>query len=349
MSSQLMAIPEVTVGTPLTTTLTYEMLNENMQFTPTDLDSSGLKSGQQFERASRHMRSRVDAGGDFTVEHADKGHMGMLWKHALGSPLTVPVIIGATTAYDQYHVPGSHDGMALTIQTGEVQPDQTVRAFQWAGCKIIQWDFSVSDNQQAQFKVTVDSWNLDTAPALSVAAYTANTGTFTFRDATVFKIGGTPSTAAGKTTVAAGATVATICHGLTLTGTTPMKDDRYGLGNAGVKKEQIQNAIPTITGTLDAEFTQRTEFFDLYKSNTPTCLQLDMTHFDAAGNDAGGVASGPNPYLLSFILPKVYITTANANTAGPDLTQQKISFKAFDDGTTNPTIQVHLVSTDTTL
>jgi hypothetical protein len=129
-----------------------------------------------------------------------------------------------------------------------------------------------------------------------------------------------------------------------------MKVDRYGLGNAGVKKEQLENAIPMITGTFDAEFTQRTEIFDLYKSNTPTALQIDFTHFDQAGNDAGGVAAGPNPYLLSFILPKVYFTSVTANIAGPDVTAQKVAFKAFDDGSgTNPVLQVHTVSTDTTL
>lgn len=350
LSGQIMVAAESTVGTAVTTTTGYEILNENFIFNPTDLDSAGIKSGQAFERSTRHMRSRFDVNGDFTVEHSDKGHMALLWKHSMGSALTVPVVIGATTAYESYLTPGTHAGLGLTVQTGVVQPDTTVRAFTWSGVKPTQWDFSVSDNAFAQLKLTCDAWNLDTAPALATVSYTANTGVFVFKDATTFKLGGTPSTAGGKTTVAAGVTATTIVHGFTLTGTTGMKTDRYGLGNAGVKKEQLENAIPTITGTLDAEFTQRTELYDLYKSNTPTCLQLDLTHFDVSGNDAGGVNAGPNPYLLSFILPKVYFTAANANIAGPDIAMQKLSFKAFDDGSgTNPVLQVHLVSTDTTL
>jgi hypothetical protein len=350
LSSQIMLAAETTVGTAVTTTTAYEFLNENFVFAPTDLDGQGLKSGQAYERLARHVRARIDVNGDFTVEHADKGHMGLLWKHALGSPLTAPVVIGATTAYDQYHVPGSRTGLGLTVQTGQPQPNATVIPFTWSGGKITQWDFSVTDNAIAQLKLTMDAWNLDTAPTLTTAAYSATAGVFTFKDAATFKIGGTPSTTAGKTTIAAGSTVSTLFSAMTLTGANPMKVDRYGLGNAGVKKEQLENAIPMITGTLDGEFTSRSEIFDLYKSNTATALQIDFTHFDGAGNDAGGVAAGPNPYLLSFIFPAVKFTSVTDNTGGPDVVAQKVAFKAFDDGSgTNPVLQVHLVSTDTTL
>jgi hypothetical protein len=350
LSSQIMVAAETTVGTQVVTTTAYEFLNENFVYAPTDLDGQGLKAGQAFERVSRHVRARTDINGDFTVEHSDKGHMALLWKHALGSTLTVPVVIGATTAYESYLVPGSRAGLGLSVQVGEPQPNATVIPFTYSGGKITQWDFSVTDNAIAQLKLTMDAWNVDTVAALTTAAYTASAGVFTFADASTFKIGGTPSTTSGKTTIAAGSTLTTLFSGMTLTGSNPMKVDRYGLGNAGIKKEQLENAIPMITGTLDGEFTSRTEIYDLYKSNTATSLQIDLTHFDGAGKDAGGVASGPNPYMLSFILPSVKFTSITANTAGPDIVAQKVAFKAFDDGSgTNPVIQVHLVSTDTTL
>jgi hypothetical protein len=340
LSSQIMVAAETTVGTAVTTTTGYEFMSENFVFNPTDLDGAGLKAGQAFERVSRHVRSRIDVNGDFTVEHADQGHMGLLWKHALGSALSAPTLI-ASTAYGQNHTPGTHAGLGLTVQVGEVQPDTTVRPFTWSGVKIPQWDFTCNDGQVAQLKLTTDAWNLDTAASLAVASYTAGAGIFTFADATNFKIGGTASTTAGLTTVASGVTMATLFKGLTVTGSTPMKSDRYGLGNAGVKKEQIENATPTITGSLDGEFTQRTEIFDLYKSNTQTVLQIDFSHGDAGGG---------NPYLLSFIFPAIKFTSITANTQGPDVTPQKANFKAFDDGSgTNPVVQVRLVSKDSTL
>lgn len=350
LSAQAMVAQEATVGTQVVTTTAYEFLSENFVFAPTDLDGAGLKAGQTFERVARHIRSRINVTGDITLEHADQGHMGLLWKNALGSPLTVPVVIGATTAYDQYHTPGPRTGMGLTVQIGEPQTNATVQPLTYSGVKITQWDFSVADNQEAQLKLTCDGWNVDTVAALTVASYVGGASVFNFKDAATFKIGGAATTTSGKTTIAGGTQLATLVRGFTLTGSNPMKVDRYGLGNAGVKKEQIENAIPTIMGTLDAEFTLRSEIYDLYKSNTATALQLDLAHFDAAGNDAGGVASGPNPYLLSIILPSVKFTSVTPNVAGPDIVGQKVGFKAFDDGSgSNPVIQVHLVSKDSTL
>jgi hypothetical protein len=192
-----------------------------------------------------------------------------------------------------------------------------------------------------KLKLTYDAWNLATATSLAVASYVAGAGIFTFMDAANFKIGGTASTAAGETTVASGVAMATLFKSLTLTGSTPMATGRYGLGNAGIKKEQLENAIPTITGSLGGEFTQRTEIFDLYKSNTQTVLQLDFSHGDAGSS---------NPYLISFIMPAIKFTSIVANTGGPDITPQTANFKCFDDGSgTNPVIQVKLVSKDTVL
>jgi len=143
--------------------------------------------------------------------------------------------------------------------------------------------------------------------------------------------------------------IASRVNGIVLTGSTPMKVDRYGLGNAGLKGEPIENAIPTITGTLSTEFFSRTELYDVFKANTTQPLQLDFTKFDSAGNDANGVAAGPNPYRLSIILPAVRFKTASVNVGGPDVIPQSIGFQAYDDGTTNPVIQVRIVSKEQTI
>ena len=156
----------------------------------------------------------------------------------------------------------------------------------------------------------------------------------------MFKLGGTPSTAAGVTTVAGGTTVATVVRGFTLRGSTPLATERYGLGNAGVKKEQIENAIPEITGTLAGEYTSQSEIYSLFKANTTTALELVLEH---------GLAGTAEPYELSFVLPACKIVEGGPQVGGPDIVSQSINFKSYDDGTTNPVAQVRLVSTDTTL
>ncbi len=161
----------------------------------------------------------------------------------------------------------------------------------------------------------------------------------------MFTLGGTATTSAGETTIAGGTPIASLVNGITITGATPMKVDRYGLGNAGLKGEPIENAIPTITGTLNTEFYSRAELYDVFKAGTGQPLQLDFTKFDAAGNDANGAAAGANPYRLSFIFPQVKFKTAATNISGPDVLPQSVGFEAFDDGSgTNPVVQVKLVS-----
>lgn len=342
LSAQYGMLTETTVGTEVTVTRFYEFLNESLQFVPTWLDSAGLKAGQAFKRVARTAQSRFDVNGDITLEHTDGAvasagaSMGLWWRHALGSSVTTATQIAATTAYKQIHTPGNRTGLSFTAQVGRPQTDGTVRAFSYRGCKIRSWEFSCSDGQLAQLKLTLDAWNEATATALAAASYPSPNSIFSFADATNFKIGGTASTAAGETTVSGGVAMTTVCKGITLTGDVPLATDRYGLGNAGVKREQIENGIPTITGELDAEFTSRTEIYDLLKANTTTTLQLDFSHGDAGSG---------NPFLLSFIMPAVKIKTGAMNADGPDILQQKIGFEAFDDGSgTNPVIQVKLVS-----
>src|SRR6266704_768064 len=351
LSGQGGAVAETTYGTPVTVTRFYEFLSENFQYNPAWLDGAGLKAGQAYNRASRTVVSQADVNGDLTMEHtsgeaatAIADSMGFWWKYALGAAFTTPVVV-VGTAFAQTHVNGSKAGQFLTVQVGRPQiSGVTVQPFTYTGVKVTDWEFSCNDNQIAQLKVTCDGQTELTSTGLAAASYPTPNGLFSFANASVFTLGGTASTAAGETTVAGGSAVGSRVTGITITGSNPMKVDRYGLGNSGLKGEPIENAIPTITGTLTTEFFSRTELYDLFKANTTQPMQLDFTKFDSAGNDANGVAAGPNPYRLSFIMPAVRFKSGSINVNGPDVLPQSIGFQAYDDGTTNPVIQVKLVS-----
>ena len=352
LSGQVGAVAEVTYGTPVTVTHFYEFLNETFTFDPNWLDGQGLKAGQAFKRGSRTVQSRFDVNGDLTMEHtsgeaanAVADSMGFWWKYALGSTLTTPTLV-LGTAYKQVHTPGTKAGQFITCQFGRPQIlSTTVQPFTETGVKITGWEFSCNDNQIAQLKISGNARTELTATALAGASYPTPNGLFSFANTSVFTLGGTASTAAGETTVAGGATVGSLVTGITITGATPMKLDRFGIGNQGLKGEPIENDTPTITGTLNTEFYSRAELYDVFRAANGIPLQLDFTKFDSAGNDANGVAAGPNPYRLSFIIPQIKLKTAAVNVGGPDVLPQTIGFEAFDDGSgTNPVIQVKLVS-----
>jgi hypothetical protein len=356
LSGQVGAVAETTYGTPVTVNHFYEFLSENFVFNPAFLDGQGLKAGQAYNRSTRTVVSQFDVNGDLTMEHtsgeaatAVADSMGFWWKYALGSPFTTPVVV-LGTAFSQTHVNGSKAGQFMTVQVGRPQiSGVTVQPFTYTGVKITDWEFSCNDNQIAQLKVTADGQTELTSTGLAAASYPTPNGLFSFANASVFTLGGTASTTAGVTTVAAGSALGSRVTGITLTGTTPMKVDRYGLGNAGLKGEPIENAIPAITGTLTTEFFSRTELYDVFRANTTQPLQLDFTKFDSAGNDANGVAAGPNPYRLSIILPAVRFKSGAVNITSADVIPQSIGFQAYDDGTTNPVIQIRIVSKEQTI
>jgi hypothetical protein len=352
LSGQVGLVAEVTYGTPVTVTHFYEFLSENFVYNPTWLDGMGLKAGQAFNRASRTVVSQFDVNGDLTVEHtsgeaatAVADSMGFLWKYALGSTLTTPTLV-LGTAYKQIHTYGSKAGQFLTVQVGRPQISGiTVQPFTYTGVKVTDFEFSCTDNQIAQLKLTFDGQTELTSTGLAAASYPTPNGLFSFANASVMTIGGVASTAAGETTVAGGAALGSRVTGITITGSTPMKVDRYGLGNSGLKGEPIENAIPTITGTLTTEFFSRTELYDVFKLASTTTLEIDFTKFDPSGNDANGVNAGPNPYRLAFIFPAVKFKTGSINITSPDVIPQTIGFQAYDDGSgTNPVMQVKLVS-----
>lgn len=348
LSAQLGIVPETVVGTQvLPVTRFYEFDSEGMDFDAGWQEAQGLRAGQGYVSVGRVQQTAFGVSGDITLKHVDRGlttggGMGLWWKHALGSTITAGTQIAASTAYKQIHVPGSKTGLSLTAQVGRPQTDATVRPYTWRGIKIGQWEFSCADQGLAQLKLSVDGWQEDTASALSTASYPTGAEVFAFQHATSFKIGGTPSTAAGETTITGGAAVGTVSTGITITGTTGLADGRRGLGNAGVKKEQIENAIPTITGSIAGEFFSRAEFYDVFKSGATTALQLDFSKFSANGNDAAGVNAGANPFLLSFIIPACKIKAASVHADGPDILGQDISFQAYSNNV-DPILQVKLV------
>jgi hypothetical protein len=314
-----------------------EFNSESLKWEPTWIEPTGLRVGTKYKRASRLVQSRSTVSGSMEFNHATKG-MGLLWKMALGSTVASPTLISGT-AYKQVHQPGDFIGKSMTVQVGRPEPSGTVRAHTYAGVKVTKWEFKVSDNGIATLSVDVDGWSEATATALATAAYTTGAGLFNFSQATVFKLGGTASTSTGVVSIAAGVTVPTVVKSFTISGEAPMAVDRFGLGNAGIKKEQLENDVPVIKGSLDAEF-DRSTFYDLFKANTTTAMQLSLV--------GSQIAATGSFDTIDFVLPAVKFKDAAPSVSGPDIVQAKVDFEVYNDEA-NATAQVTLISTDSTL
>lgn len=326
---------ETTVGTAVTVDRWLEVDSAPLTWTPTFIEPSGLRVGTKHKRASRVVQTRQSVGGSVELQHATR-NMGTLWKMCLGSAVASPTLVSGT-AYKQVHQPGDFVGKSLTLQLGIPESSGTIRPHTYAGCKIPSWTFSVSDGEVATLSLNVDGWTEATATALVTPSY-VSAEVFNFAQASVFKLGGTATTTTGVVSIASGVTVPTVVKSFSITGTTPLANERYGLGNSGIKREQLENDIPTITGSLAAEW-DRTTFYDSFKSNTTTALQLSLI--------GSQIAATGQFNTLDFVVAALKFKNASPSLSGPDVVQATVDFEVYHDEVNAP-LQVTLISADST-
>lgn len=337
LDAQLGIKAETVVGTAATVDHFYEFNSESLAHESIYSEPTGLRVGRLYKRGARLVRTGVTVGGGFEVNYATK-NMGLLWKMALQSDVTVPTLVSGT-AYEQVHSPGAPVGKSYTVQVGRPQPTGVVTPFTYNGCKCVGWQFSVSDGDPAKLSLDLDGWDETTTTALATATFPA-AGEFGSMNASVFKLGGTVTTASGTASIASGTSVASVIKGFSLSGTYPLATERRGLGNSGVKKEQLgPNDYPTITGSLTAEFS-KTELYDLYANQTATAIQ-----FSLIGNQIAATGSFET---LDLVLPMTRVKSAPPNIGGPDIIEMTVEFEMYDDEVNAP-MQATVISAESTL
>lgn len=335
LDAQMGFATETTYGTGVTVTRFLEFMSDGVKKDLTWLEPQGLRSGSTHQRLSRVSVSRTSVSGDAEFEVVSKG-MGLFVKHMLGSALTTTTLISGS-AYKQIHVPAGFRGKSMTVQVGRPEPGTgTVKPFTYSGVKVTSWEFSLADGETPKLKLTFDGRDEATATALATPSYLAGAATFTFRQANL-KLGGTATTTAGETTIASGAVPSTIIKSISISGSNPMATERFGLGNAGLKAEPLENDYPTITGSLAAEFNS-TDYAS-FVAQTSTPLQLDLV----------GATLGATTYLFSIIIPAILIKNASPTVTGPDIVQMSSDFQGYYDETTNPSIQIKIISDEATV
>ena len=331
---------EATVGTGITVNKFTTFNSADLSFDPTYLEGTGLQSGRRYKSVNQVGIARRSATGKVEVPVMTKG-FGWYWQHLIGSAGTASVVTGGTLAYEQYHTPGPLWGKSFTTQVGKPEPATgTVKPFTYNGCKALDWTLTFQDNAKTLLDFTVDAWDESTATALATATYPTNNTQWDFSNVTAFNIGGTPTTTSGKTTVSGGSPVTAVVTSLSLAGKNNLSNQRYGLGSAGVKREQLENDFHEITGTFKAEYSS-TNFVNQFDAGSSTTLQITNT---------GAIIESSTHYLIDIILPAVKITKAPVVVSGPDLVTVDGEFTVYDpDDGSNPPIQIHIISTDATV
>jgi hypothetical protein len=335
LDAQFGTATETTVGTKATVTKFFPFNSAALTAEPSYIENAGIMAGQRIRGISQVAISRYTASGKFEIPVMMKG-FGWWLKHILGS--TANPASDGTLAYKQVHTPGGLKGLSFTAQVGKPQPsDGAVKALTYYGCKITDWDLTLADNAITLLSGTIDSWNEDSATALATASYPTGNLPFSFANVTAFTTGGTVSSAGGEMSIASGVAVPSVVTKFTLSGNASMATERYGLGNAGIKREQLEEDFFQITGALEAEFDQTTWANPLV-AGTTVPLQITST--------GPNIESG-KPYLMDIILPACKITKAPAEVSGPGIVSVSAEFTAYDPETAGQSAcQIKLRSTD---
>lgn len=311
--------------------------SETLSWAPNFREPTGIRPGRHVKRGSRLAVTRTAGSGGITLQHSTR-NMGLLWKQALHSAVVTPTVIVAP-AYRQVHQLRSNTGfpVSCTLQVGRPEPESgTVRAHTFIGCTCTGWEFTVSDAESAMLSLEYDIRDEDLTVPLATATYPAGDEVFDFSDATVFKLGGTPSTASGVVSIAGGTQVTTVVTEFSLSGENPMAVERYGLGNAGKKNQPRYNEFVGVTGSLTAEYNQ-TEIYSPFKNGTSTALQLSLL----------GSAVGASVNTLDFVAPMIRWKNVGPAVGGPDLVTQSAEFEVYDNDIDNA-LQVTIISADST-
>lgn len=339
LDAQFGAKDEATVGTAVTVDRFFDFDSSDLAFDPSYIEGVGLQAGRKFKSINQVGIARKSAGGKIEIPVMQNG-FGWFWKHFIGSDGTAAQVAGGTLAYEQYHTPGDLLSKSFTCQVGKPEPDSgTVEPYTYNGCKITDWELTFEDNAKTLCNFTIDAWDEDTVASLATASYTDSNIEWDFADVSLFKMGGTATTTSGVTTMASGTSVTSVVTSLSLSGKNSLANERYGLGNSGTKKEQLENDFTSITGAFKAEF-NHSDFVSDFSAGTTTAIQITST---------GGTIESSTVYTLDIIIPAVKITKAPVAISGPDLVTVDGEFMVYDpDDGSNPAIQIHIISTDST-
>lgn len=337
--TQFMAAEESTVGTAVTVTRSYEVDNLKPTHTKITKVSPGLRAGARGHRERNRVVTGKSVSLDLGMTVMSKG-FGLFLKHSLGTSAIAQIAASAT--WRQIHLAGDLAGKGLTLQGGfaESGTSGVVRPYTYNGAKVTDWEISCQMDDLLKAKLSFDGWNWTNATALASASYLASLEAFHWAELSV-KIGGTPATASGRTTVSGNATLNGL-RGVTLKGANGLRTDRRHAGGAGIKAEQLENDWRSYTGEMDCEFFDRTQLADVFDSDASTALVFTWT---GTTSDGGG-----NFPVLRATFPKVKFDLGPPEVGGPDIVDNKITWTAYEeDAGTHPLIQMEYESQDTTI
>ncbi|MEU5077104.1 phage tail tube protein [Streptomyces asoensis] len=322
LGAQLGIAAESSYGTFVAPTKFVEFTKEGLALKKTTAQSAGIANGRLLPLSARRVLTRREASGTIEMEVTNKA-MGLLLQGLMGTSVT-PVQQGVTAAYLQTHTLASVAGKSLTIQKGVPLTSGTVTDKTFVGCKVTSGEFSCGVGEMLTASFEVDAKDCDETQTLASASY-SNMSPFHFMQLTA------------KAGTFGGETALDGIRKVSCKVERPQDVERFYAGQAGLKKEPIENDQVKITGTLESDYTGTT-LDDLHTSDAATSLVLEWV----------GPLIAPTFYeTFRITLPAVRLNEGPPVVDGFGVVKPSFTYEGLYDGTNQPKIEY--ISTDTAL
>lgn len=161
---------------------------------------------------------------------------------------------------------------------------------------------------------------------LTTPSYGSTLAPFSFTDVSTLTLGGSAVAAVKK---------------LTVKGENPIKDDRFYLGSAGIKAEQLTNGYRGVSGTLEAEFTSMSALYAAFARDASLAFVFKATSPTI-------IATTSTPYSIQVDIPALFLDGETPVVAGPDILTVTVPFTGLYDGS-NSAVKITQVTADTAL
>ena len=322
LGAQLGIAAETTYGTFVAPSKFVEFTKESLALKKTTAQSAGIAAGRLLALSSRRVLTRKEVQGSIDLEVTNKA-MGILLQALMGTSVT-PVQQGAGPAYLQTHTLASTAGKSLTIQKGVPLTTGAVTDKTFLGCKVTSGEFSCGTGEMLAATFEFDGKDCDEAQTLATASY-PSMSPFHFGQMAV-KTGsfGTETALDGIRKVSCKVE-------------RPQDVERFYAGQAGLKREPIENDQVKISGTLESDYVAAT-LDDLHTSDGATSLVWEFV---------GPLIAATFYETFRITLPAIRLDEGPPVVDGFGVIKPTFNYVGLFDGTNQPKIEY--ISTDVTL
>lgn len=313
---------ESTYGTYQTPASALLFTEESLSLEVPRMEAAGIGDGQLVQRSDQWTTGRRTVSGDISTEMTNLGLVGIF-----GDMLGDAGKVADGTGWHHTFKVGGLAGTSRTFQFDKPDTNIGLNSFAYVGCKIVGWEIAQSGDGYAVLTLTIDAQDEDTAQAAIAVSPPAAFELFSWKTLAV-TVDGSPFNV-------------TECS---LSGTNPMKTDRYFLAGSDLKAEPLENAKRTFEGSLSGEFESMdayNRFVNADPGDPASMVDIVFTWTCVATYETG------KPYKLVATYSAARFDGTTPNIGGPDVLSVELPFVGLDNGTDEP-FQLELYTDEAT-